>query len=298
MNLYNFKNPNIYKQKNNYIIIDEDEKYILQTIEDVKRVNEICQILKNKTNHNKIIRNKMGENITKHNNKLYILVKEHKVSNSSYNNVIVENNQNSSINYSDWIKLWERKIDYYDNIKTDDKLLTEANDYYIGLAEIAIQYCKKNVRKSKYLNICNTDFEDMYNPLKVVLDCSEREIGEQIKYYFFYKDINELNVNQLIKNKDIDKIIARLLFPNYYFNLYEYHKEMKKKLIKIISLAEKYEKFIEKFIKENKKCSYLSETTFFTSFTSGISFIISSSIPSFKVISIISHSAQAPSNLT
>lgn len=253
MNLYNFKNPNIYKQKNNYIIIDEDEKYILQTIEDVKRVNEICQILKNKTNHNKIIRNKMGENITKHNNKLYILVKEHKVSNSSYNNVIVENNQNSSINYSDWIKLWERKIDYYDNIKTDDKLLTEANDYYIGLAEIAIQYCKKNVRKSKYLNICNTDFEDMYNPLKVVLDCSEREIGEQIKYYFFYKDINELNVNQLIKNKDIDKIIARLLFPNYYFNLYEYHKEMKEKLIKIISLAEKYEKFIEKFIKENKK---------------------------------------------
>lgn len=253
MNLYNFKNPNLYKKMNHHIIIDEGEKYILERINDVKRTNEICKILKNKTNHNMFIKNKMGQYITEHNNKLYILMKENKNHSNLNNNIIVENNQNSIINYSDWIRLWTIKTNYYDNIKKDDRLLIEANDYYIGLAEIAIQFCKKNVKKSKYLNICNTDFEDEQNPLKIVLDCSEREIGEKIKYYFFYKDIEELNIHEMVKNKDIDKIIARLLFPNYYFNLSENYIENKEKIIKIINLSEKYEKFLKNFIKENKK---------------------------------------------
>jgi hypothetical protein len=132
--------------------------------------------------------------------------------------------------------MWKTKIDYYEkqvnNFKNKFPLLNKTIDYYIGLGENAISFLVNNkiiisnyvlAHKRIYNNYSSFDF---YNPLNFILDSRVRDFSEYIKSEFFYNNItvdifkNYLDYLNFTKDEYI-LLFSRLLFPTYYFDLYD-----------------------------------------------------------------------------
>ena len=252
--MYNLNDINIYKNKD-YIKIKEDNKeYILYKIYNPQRIIEINNILKNQTEYYKIVKNINNEIITIYQDKYYVLLEINTKYLIQSNNIILNNNEysNYQINQSNWIYLWTKKNDYYESISINNNYIKETINYYIGLAENAIEFIKYNDIYTNNLFICNCNKNDLNNPLNVVLDCKEREVGELIKRDFFYNNISIENIITNLGNYDIKKIIARLLYPNYYFDIVDEfinNKVDENKLKKILSKQTKYEELIKEISK-------------------------------------------------
>ena len=252
--MYNLKDINIYK-KRDYIKIKEDNKeYILYKIYNPQRIIEINNILKNQTEYYKIVKNINNEIITIYQDNYYVLLEINTKYLIQSNNIILNNNEysNYQINQSNWIYLWTKKNDYYESISINNNYIKETINYYIGIAENAIEFIKYNDIYTNNLFICNCNKNDLNNPLNIVLDCKEREVGELIKRDFFYNNISIENIRTNLGNYDIKKIIARLLYPNYYFDIVDEfinNKVDENKLKKILSKQTKYEELIKEISK-------------------------------------------------
>mgnify|MGYP003305961678 CR=1 FL=1 len=203
----------------------------------------------------KIIKNINNELVTIYNNNKYVLLEVNTNYQILSKNIKYNSNdyQNLSINHSNWEYLWTIKNDYYDKLNTDNKYIQETKDYYMGLAENALQFIKYNNIKSDEIYLCRLEIIDEKFPTNIILDCKEREIAEIIKKEFFYKNksIEEIviELDKIINKYDVKKIIARLLYPNYYFDLYDKfikQEENIKEITHVISKNKKYEELIKK----------------------------------------------------
>ena len=201
------------------------------------------ELLKRKIFTNDIVLNKNNQIITMVNNVPYVLLKDNTINKRINMNDILYL-QNNSINiYNDkllfrnnWITLWEIKIDYYESRlkEMDNKypLLSNTLDYYIGLGENAISYLVNNnikvndlVLSHKRIKMDDSSFE-FYNPFNYILDSRVRDFSEYIKSLFFKDMITFENfegyLNMLNFNKDeYILLISRLLYPSYYFDLFD-----------------------------------------------------------------------------
>lgn len=201
------------------------------------------ELLKRKIFTNDIILNKNNQIITMVNNVPYVLLKDNTINKRINMNDILYL-QNNSINIyndkllfrSNWITLWEIKIDYYESRlkEMDNKypLLSNTLDYYIGLGENAISYLVNNnikvndlVLSHKRIKMDDSSFE-FYNPFNYILDSRVRDFSEYIKSLFFKDMITFENfegyLNILNFNKDeYILLISRLLYPSYYFDLFD-----------------------------------------------------------------------------
>lgn len=255
--MYNLKEVKTYKNKDNIKIKSNNKEYVLYKVNNINRIIEIDKILNNKTEYYKITRNINNELITIYNNETYILLELNTNYEIQSNNIILSNKefQNYNINQSNWINLWTIKNDYYESININNKIINETINYYIGIAENAIEFLKYNDIYSDKLFICNYRQNDKYNPLNIVIDCKEREVGEIIKNKFFYNDMSIQKIKELIKNYDIKKIIARMLYPNYYFDIVDEFingKVNEEKIKLILSKQTKFEELIKELcINEN-----------------------------------------------
>ena len=201
------------------------------------------ELLKRKIFTNDIVLNKNNQIITMVNNVPYVLLKDNTINKRINMNDILYL-QNNSINiYNDkllfrnnWITLWEIKIDYYESRlkEIDNKypLLSNTLDYYIGLGENAISYLVNNnikvndlVLSHKRIKMDDSSFE-FYNPFNYILDSRVRDFSEYIKSLFF-KDMitfenfeGYLNISNFNKDEYI-LLISRLLYPSYYFDLFD-----------------------------------------------------------------------------
>ncbi len=244
--MYNLNNPNIYKNKQYTKIISNNKTNYLYKVTNPNRVIEIHNVLNNKTEYNKIISNKNNEIITEYNNEYYVLLEE----NTNYEILstnIKLNKNNYQINQSNWNNLWTIKTDYYESLNINNNLIKETINYYIGLSENAIEFLKYNEITTEELFICNTTFLDLNNPLNIVLDCKERQVGELIKHKFFYEEISIIEINKMLEGMDIKKVIARLLYPNYYFDIVDEYLNgiiNEDKLKQVINKQTKYEQLI------------------------------------------------------
>lgn len=252
--MYNINNINIYKNKDFIKIKQNNKEYVLYQINDPKRIIEINEILNNKTEYYKIIKNINHEIITTYQNNYYILLEINNNYQIQSSNIILNNKDysNYQINQSNWVYLWSKKNDYYESITINNIYIKETINYYIGLAENAIEFIKYNDIYTDRLFICNCNKKDLYNPLNIVLDCKEREVGEVIKKEFFYNEISIENIKNELKNYNIKKVIARLLYPNYYFDIVDEFINSKvdeNKLKNILSKQSKYEELIRKISK-------------------------------------------------
>ncbi len=170
-----------------------------------------------------------------------------------------------SITTDDWFSLWTRKIDYFEyQVNQFGKtypLLRESFSYFVGMAEIGISLLKRinnnykatlslsyrRIKKDEYL------FE-LYNPLNFIIDNKVRSICEYVKDNFFKGEdltiffFNYISYNNLNETDGI-LLYARMLFPTFYFDLYEkiiHEEENETEILKIISKVDDYELFLKK----------------------------------------------------
>ena len=176
-----------------------------------------------------------------------------------------------------WIELWSVHIDYIENqmqeMNSNYNYLKRVINYYIGLAETAVQFLKSINKQSIPLYLVHkrvrytTNLVDLYNPSFLVIDTRIRDIAEYFKDIFFFKDDLESNIISNIKmllpnytNIEKQLFFARMIYPTYFFDKYEeiiqFHKN-EKILDTIISKSDKYEKLLNAIFIEIKKTTYI-----------------------------------------
>ena len=227
------------------------------------------------------------------------------------------------INYldkSNWSYNWSNKIDFieyqFNQFKNKYKIVDNSIDYFIGIWENGISYFNDNFNFNKEKVITHkrvtTDMDllSFLNPFNFVIDYIERDIGDYLKSYAFNNNYWSGTINNFLKGFDKESIIliiSRMLFPSYYFDVYEniiIEKESEKNLDEVLSKKDNVLKIIA-FIFKNYEyynipsISWIKKEislTNLTSLTSGTFSKISLSIPSLKVIFCIEQCLHAPWN--
>lgn len=262
-NYYEFNHNNNYYRL--YIL---NEEYNIYNYNNIYTINKE---LINNTLMSEIILNKDKNIITTYHNINYILLKIN--CNINKNITLEEIDYLSKVkivnnNKSNWGLLWSKKIDYLEELISENgkkyPQVVNSFNYFIGLSENAISYYNNiDIDNNMIYYISHkvlrpTDKVDsLYNPLNIIYDYRVRDVAEYIKNSFWtdnHNIYNELN-NYLYKNNlslnEVKLLISRVLFPSFYFDLYEdifnYNKD-EKILNNIISRIDEYEEYLNSII--------------------------------------------------
>lgn len=282
---YNIRIDNLIKKDNYYYFYLNNNEYHLvkynRPIEDIESLYKLnMQMINRGCLVHQIILNKDKSVITMINNEAYILLKICSKNKEIYlNDINYIQYMTYNIEYdktllrTNWINLWCEKIDYYEyqinQLGKEYPILCDSLSYFIGLGENAISYLVNNIKENKKIltvshKRINNNSYDFYNPLNFIIDDRVRDISEYIKNTFFNNkfNINELrmylNYNNFNKEEYIN-LYARLLFPTYYFDIYDEiinTKTNENKIIPILDKIPEYEEFlvyIYKYIIYEKK---------------------------------------------
>ena len=266
---YNLNINTIHQKEKNYYFKVDNKNYLLLKYDNFEELDDIYKLgsyLNQFLPFHEIILNINEEIITKINNNNYILLQIFINDKINLNKIIELNNINIPFNFpklrrDDWSLLWTEKIDYLEyqlsQIGRKYPLIRDSFNYYIGLAENAIILVNNTDKKDVVLSLSHRRISDssfeLYNPLNIVIDVRIRDICEYFKYRFFHNiDISQelelfLNYNHLNINEG-KLFLARMLFPTYYFDIYEkiINNEIDESEIKkIIIKADSYEKILK-----------------------------------------------------
>ena len=278
-----FYNIKIDKLNNNnnyyYFEYDFNSYYFVilnRPLEDMKDLLNISLELKNKhINCHEFIFNKDQKLVTTIDEINYVMLKINVKENQeidlidivNFQNSLILNSEKSKLYRNDWANLWSEKIDYFEyqvrEIGKDKELILNSFSYYVGLAENAISYVNNTnenykgeyILKLSHKRVYYPNYAiNFYNPLSFIFDLRIRDIAEYIKNSFFKKENVYLELeyylnNTKLSNYEYRMLYARLLYPSYYFDLYEkiMNNEVEEDaLIDIISLVTEYEIFLKK----------------------------------------------------
>ena len=269
---YNLNSFDIHQVDGIYKFNINDNLYcFLEYTRDIREIKEIynlsLELLHKGVYCHQIIPNKNGEFITYVNQKPYVLLQvyidmDKKISledieffsNSTslfeYNEILKRNN---------WNVLWESKIDYFEyqmsQLGKKYHLIRDSFNYYIGLVENGIslfnsikidyKYYSVQHRRIKY----NDTLFDLYNPLNFVIDLKIRDISEYFKEQFIYydnvfNDIKEYLIRNNLSTYECLMFFIRMLYPSFYFDLYEEiieERKQEKNLLNIIDKTNNYQ---------------------------------------------------------
>ncbi len=233
----------------------------------------------------RFIPNIYNQYITKDANNKYILFESPLNISKEYNvldmihfaNQLQISKKKSVLYRNSWGELWSKKVDYFEyqvtQLGKNKPIILNSFSYYIGLAENAISYVNntiKNHQISIYESITlqrkRIIFPNIqlnyFNPLNYVIDIEVRDIASYFKALFF-EDYDNLwiEVNAYLKRKRLSifgyqLLYARLLYPSYYFDIYEKVMEGKmeeKELLKVINKVDEYELFLKNIFIEISK---------------------------------------------
>lgn len=227
-----------FSYQNNYFCLYRYDKNF-NDIRDIFNLN--TYMLYNNYKINKIILNKDGEILTLKESHYYVLVL---LNGNSKNYIdlknVIEFNQRLTnlnlLNRTNWFYLWSNKIDNIEysinHLMHKYKLIYNSIYYYIGITENAISYLKMVKLENHNISICHKrvnasdTYNDFYNPLNLIIDYRVRDLAEYLKSCFFESKMDVLEIiNYLrkIKMSNVDYIYfyIRMLFPSYYFDLYD-----------------------------------------------------------------------------
>lgn len=272
---YNLYPSKVYKKNNEFYFFIKDIKFYLK--EYTRKEEEINMLLKISNELygkgikvNTFVLNKDKKIFTEIKKKKYVLLRvnviecekvslEDMVSFSE--RIILDNNRNEAYISERWkqrIDLLEKQVIEYNN---EYPLLLKSFNYYVGLAENAISYIgmlkDRNVNEKLVLSHSrmhtSMTLKEIYDPTLFMFDFKSRDIASYIKNGFFKNDNMIDELENLIYNKKVSEneciiIIARMLYPDYYFDAIEkmiYLKGEEKEIIKIIKRNKDYEKLLE-----------------------------------------------------
>ncbi len=282
---YNIYPDKIYERNNYYFFFINDIKYYLvpfdRGIDELKTLVELTNklYLKNIKVHT-FIKNKDNEFYVKNNNINYVLLRVNKDEKEEIDiyDILKFNSIDiiDSLNIISPSKRWERTIDSFEKeiteLNNDYPELLKVFDYYVGLAENAISYVESiNIKEDTKLFLSHKrikvplNYGMLYNPLSFIYDYKIRDLSEYIKECFFFSNFDEEEIMNIIDQnlgyytlEDIKLFYGRLLYPTYYFDLFESVLNKRKKeneINKIVSLSEHYEKFLKELY-NNLKIKY------------------------------------------
>ena len=244
---------------NNRIFCLYEYKRNNNEIEALFYLNEI--MLSKNYSINKIVKNVFNQIITSSDDKNYVLIeiKNKYVLKAGIKFIEAFNDKKmDNLRRDNWGKLWSLKIDYVEyqlmHIKNSYPLINSSVNYYIGLAENAISYFNMLNLSNVPLYIEHRRFSkgNMYNPVELVIDYKIRDVAEYIKNCFFYQEMNIYEIKDYVSKLELDNIdyillYVRLLYPSYYFDLYENiinNNEDEEKIKNIVDLSSKYEELL------------------------------------------------------
>ena len=262
----------INSEKYYFVIYDRN----MEELDELVKLNK--KMIENGSLVSEIITNKFNDVINNYNGKLYILIRVYvnDLKNVSIEDVIYMLNEKyddvtyKNISRTNWAKLWEDKVDYFEyqmgHIIKKYPILYNIIDYYIGISENAIFYLKNvvsNYEGNVSLGVChkrigvNYTLFDLYNPLNLIIDYKVRDIAEYIKDAFFNEfDVNNI-LNIIYSNYYFDKLnlsllLSRFLFPSYFYDMFEsivYKEESEGNIYEIIKKSSLFEDFIDSYTK-------------------------------------------------
>lgn len=237
----------------------------------VKFLYDTNRMLVGNTLMSEIIINRNNDILSSYNGFVYILIKIYAnvnkvisldeisfLSNSMYK-------ENMNVN---WGMLWSNKIDYLEDLINENgkkyPLIVDSFNYFVGMAENAISYFNTVDIDSEYKYAVNHKIirwddtvEVLYNPMNIIFDFRVRDVAEYIKNSFFNNNYNifEELVNYLRKNylslMEVKLLISRLLYPSFYFEMYEdilIDNKEEKIILDVISRLDEYEEYLGKVI--------------------------------------------------
>ena len=241
---YNMRVEKVLFNKKHYSFMYNENLYRIYPVDNNININTIVNINKRLLGHtlvSEIIVNKNNNYVSFYNNQNYILIRIYANINKKLtleeisflaNSLYTEKLKNN------WGMLWSKKIDYLEELINENgkkyPIIVNSFNYFVGMAENAISYYNdinigdnyKYVISHKNIRF-NDTIEVLYNPLNIIFDYRARDIAEYIKNAFFLNNNNIYNeltkyieVNGL-SITDIKLIIARLMYPSFYFEMYE-----------------------------------------------------------------------------
>lgn len=285
---YNITLDYINDENNNYSFKYKNEDYIFTFFNRGK--NELNEIIKCNEELKKMniktllfVPNKYNSIITTINETNYVLLH---VPNNYKQEVdlteIIENNKKLVLKHdytnlyrNNWANLWSEKLDYYEyqirELGKDKEVILDTFGYYEAMAINAISLINNNnyvfdEQKDKltlsHRRIFFPNYKlNFYNPLNYIFDLEIRDIAEYIKTDFFYGteaylDLKTFLNSVRLSNYSYQMFYARLLYPSYYFDIYD--KIMNKQkdqqaMLNIISKSQDYEMFLRKAYLEISK---------------------------------------------
>lgn len=270
---YNLFPKDISQNKDEYYFFVDNIRYSLIKYEDdpknVKNIYDMhIDILKKGMYVHPIILNKDGQILTIINNNNYILLQtiyyDFKITINdimSFSNIILEDDH--GLNRNNWGDLWSQKNDHLEYqismLGIKHPIIRDSFSYFIGLGETAIQLVN-SIEKTKAIKVCShkrirnqTKALELYNPLNLIADIQVRDIAEYFKHSFFKgENIQEeltlyLNTAKLSSYEYL-MFLARMIYPTYYFDIYEEiiaEKKADEELSEIINKTSAYEQIIK-----------------------------------------------------
>ena len=179
------------------------------------------------------------------------------------------NLHNPHLERPNWGLLWSEKIDYFEyqisELGKDKKVVINSFGYFAGLCENAISYVNKINASIKPINknlvLCHKRVKypnnhlNYDNPLNFIFDLEVRDVAEYLKGEMLVDQeyaLIDLKAYLNMRHLDlyeINMLYARLLYPSYYFDLYENVMNFNINedcLIKIIEKTPDIESFLQK----------------------------------------------------
>lgn len=254
----------------------------IEELEDI--INVSNEMVKKGINVHKILINRNNSFLTKVGEYNYILFAVSNI-NEEYDifdmvkisEKLILNNNKSNLYRNNWGTLWSEKIDYFEyqvrELSIEKEVVKSSFSYYVGLAENAISYVNNTNMKYggdayrivlSHRRVFYPNYKLNYlNPLSFVFDLEVRDIAEYLKAMFFKKDISfcldELSSYLKIRHLSLyeyQMFYARLLYPTYYFDVYESVMNKngdEEQLVNIIKKCDSYEEFLKKAYLEISK---------------------------------------------
>lgn len=269
---YNLVTYDIRRIGQKYKFTVDDNEYLLCVCEYSKEELEEIYKLSNYLLYiqvfvHQIILNNNNQIITYINNEPYILmrifVKDRSVSiDDIYQfNGLKLSQPSSLLLKNNWRDYWINKIDYFEyqvrELGSNYAVLKESFDYFVGMTETAISllygYSFQNDYVVAHRRVgYGMTLEEFYNPLNLIIDSKVRDVTEFFKSGFFEGKISAndiltyFSINHLT-SEDMYLFFVRMLFPSFYFDLYEQivlESKKETELLLIINKIEKYQEII------------------------------------------------------
>lgn len=245
---YNIRIDEIHNKDDYYFFVLNKNHYIFKPyFDDIDKTLDIYKLnrlLSERTNIDNIILNRYGNPITKVNNSFYVLIlnkNKNRITLADISNMAnvsdINNQPLDKLERNNWEILWANKIDYFEmQVHENAKkypLIRESFDYFIGLSENAISYLvntKREVSPTIYdMKVIshNSLNNSLYDPSNIILDHKARDVAEYIKMSFFnnnlniFKELEEYFHYNYYSIYGIRVLFARILYPSFYFDLYD-----------------------------------------------------------------------------